>query len=111
MLDRLVPLPPRRTGPIPENLLRKQIKGQRRLLRNARQVVIGVGLTIHPCRDTVPITTYARRFSVEAYCMKCREKREMKNPQQITMKNGRPATQGTCPCCGTKMFRIGKGGS
>jgi hypothetical protein len=24
------------------------------------------------------------------------------------MKNGRPATQGVCPTCGTKMFRIGK---
>ncbi|MFH1647936.1 MAG: DUF5679 domain-containing protein, partial [Chloroflexota bacterium] len=23
-------------------------------------------------------------------------------------KNGKPATQGTCPTCGTKMFRIGK---
>jgi len=32
----------------------------------------------------------------------------MSNPQQITMKNGRPATQGTCPSCGTKMFKIGK---
>ena len=26
----------------------------------------------------------------------------------ITMKNGSPATQGVCPTCGTKMFRIGK---
>ncbi len=26
----------------------------------------------------------------------------------ITMKNGKPATQGVCPTCGTKMFRIGK---
>ncbi|MGR3294783.1 MAG: hypothetical protein ACUZ8A_00880 [Candidatus Bathyanammoxibius sp.] len=25
------------------------------------------------------------------------------------MKNGTPATQGVCPKCGTKMFRIGKG--
>jgi len=25
------------------------------------------------------------------------------------MKNGRPATRGTCPTCSTKMFRIGKG--
>jgi hypothetical protein len=33
---------------------------------------------------------------------------EMKDPKAITMKNGRPATQGTCPKCGTKMFRIGK---
>lgn len=44
---------------------------------------------------------------VEAYCVKCREKRTMKNPEQITMKNGKPATRGVCPNCGTKMFRIG----
>jgi hypothetical protein len=31
----------------------------------------------------------------------------MKNAQQITMKNGKRAAQGTCPVCGTKMFRIG----
>ena len=46
--------------------------------------------------------------SVQAYCVKCRAKREMKDPKAITMKNGKPATQGTCPNCGTKMFRIGK---
>jgi len=45
---------------------------------------------------------------MQAYCMKCRTKKEMKEPKVITMKNGRPATQGTCPTCGTKMFRIGK---
>ena len=45
---------------------------------------------------------------MEAYCMKCKTKREMKSPQQITMKNGRPATQGICPVCDTKMFKIGK---
>ena len=45
---------------------------------------------------------------MEAYCVKCRIKREMGNPQAITMKNGRPATQGVCPVCSTKMFRIGK---
>ena len=45
---------------------------------------------------------------MQAYCMKCRTKREMKDAKAITMKNGRPATQGTCPTCGTKMFRIGK---
>jgi len=41
--------------------------------------------------------------------MKCRTKREIKNPKKIIMKNGRPATQGVCPVCGTKLFRIGKG--
>ncbi len=45
---------------------------------------------------------------MQAYCMKCRAKREMKNTRSIIMKNRRPATQGVCPVCGTKMFRIGK---
>jgi len=45
---------------------------------------------------------------MQAYCMKCRTKREMKDTEAITMKYGKPATQGTCPVCGTKMFRIGK---
>lgn len=42
-----------------------------------------------------------------AYCVKCREKREVSNPEQVTMKNGRKALKGTCPNCGTKMFKIG----
>ena len=45
---------------------------------------------------------------MEAYCVKCREKREIQNPEQITFKNGRPATRGTCSVCSTKIFRIGK---
>ena len=45
---------------------------------------------------------------MQAYCVKCRAKKEMKNAKAITMKNGKPATQGVCPTCGTKMFRIGK---
>ncbi len=45
---------------------------------------------------------------MEAYCMKCRAKREMKNTRAVTMKNGKPGTQGVCPMCGTRMFRIGK---
>ncbi|MEE9236735.1 MAG: DUF5679 domain-containing protein [Thermoplasmata archaeon] len=44
---------------------------------------------------------------VTAYCVKCRSKREMQNPMRIVMKNNKPATKGTCPVCGTKMFRIG----
>jgi RNase P subunit RPR2 len=43
-----------------------------------------------------------------AYCLKCRAKKEMRSPQQVTLKNGRPATKGTCPSCGTAMYRIGK---
>ena len=44
----------------------------------------------------------------EAYCFKCRAKREIKNPQKITLKNKRPAAKGVCPVCGTKVYRIGK---
>jgi galactose-1-phosphate uridylyltransferase len=44
---------------------------------------------------------------VTAYCVKCRAKREVQNPQRIVMKNNKPATTGTCPVCGTKIFRIG----
>ncbi len=47
---------------------------------------------------------------MEAYCFKCRSKREINNPEEVTLKNGRPATHGTCPECGTKVFRIGKSG-
>lgn len=45
---------------------------------------------------------------MEAYCFKCRAKREIRNPQQRKLKNGRPATEGSCPVYGTKVFRIGK---
>jgi DNA-directed RNA polymerase subunit RPC12/RpoP len=44
----------------------------------------------------------------QAYCVKCRKKVEMKNPQKVTLKNGKPAMKGECPNCGTKVFRIGK---
>ena len=45
---------------------------------------------------------------MEGYCLKDKKKVEMKDPKPITMKNGKPATVGTCPVCGTKIYRIGK---
>ncbi|MEM3185180.1 MAG: DUF5679 domain-containing protein [Conexivisphaerales archaeon] len=42
----------------------------------------------------------------EAYCVKCKAKVEIKDPKEVTMKNGRKALQGSCPKCGTKLFRI-----
>ena len=35
----------------------------------------------------------------EGYCVKCRTKREMKGTSSVTLKNGKPATKGTCPTC------------
>jgi hypothetical protein len=45
---------------------------------------------------------------MEAYCVKCKAKKEMKDPQKVTMKNGRTAMKGKCPTCGTSLFRIQK---
>ena len=45
---------------------------------------------------------------MEGYCLKDKKKVEMKDQQPITMKNGKPATVGTCPFCGTKIYKIGK---
>jgi RNase P subunit RPR2 len=44
---------------------------------------------------------------IEGYCMKCKAKHKMQEAKQVKMKNGKPAVQGKCPKCGTKMFRIG----
>lgn len=48
-------------------------------------------------------------LATQAYCVKCKAKREMKGEKQVTMKNGRNALSGTCSVCGTKMFKIGGG--
>lgn len=45
--------------------------------------------------------------AVLAYCVKCKQKREMLNAHEVTMKNGRPALRGICPVCGTSLNRIG----
>jgi pimeloyl-ACP methyl ester carboxylesterase len=46
--------------------------------------------------------------SLEAYCVRCKKKTKIQNPQEVTMKNGRAAVQGTCEVCGTKVYRIGR---
>ena len=46
--------------------------------------------------------------NMEAYCVKCKAKKEMKDAQKVEMKNGRPAMKGKCPDCGTGMYRIMK---
>jgi DNA topoisomerase-1 len=45
---------------------------------------------------------------MEAYCVKCKTKREMDAPQPVFTSNGTPATQGVCPVCSTKLFRMGR---
>lgn len=45
---------------------------------------------------------------VVAQCMKCRQPRTMTEPKAVVLKNGRDASEGKCPVCGTKLFRMGK---
>lgn len=44
---------------------------------------------------------------VKGYCVKCKKSVEIKNPTKVKLSNGKPAVRGTCPQCGTKVFRIG----
>ncbi len=45
---------------------------------------------------------------MEAYCLKCKEKRNMESPLAEFTVTGTPGTRGICPVCGTTMFRMGK---
>jgi DNA topoisomerase I len=45
---------------------------------------------------------------VEGYCVKCRAKREIQNPVAEFNAAGAAITRGTCPVCGTTIYRIGK---
>lgn len=43
----------------------------------------------------------------QAYCVKCKKKIDIEKPEAVTLKNGKKATKGKCPKCGTNVFRIG----
>ena len=45
---------------------------------------------------------------MEAYCMKCKAKREIENAQATFNAVGAPVTRGICPVCGTRMYRTGR---
>ncbi len=44
---------------------------------------------------------------MEAYCVKCKEKREVLEPNAEFNALGTPVTRGKCSVCGTTMYRIG----
>ncbi len=46
----------------------------------------------------------AEEYTGEAYCVKCKEKREFTGHVEET--NGRRFAKGICPVCGTKVTRI-----
>lgn len=42
----------------------------------------------------------------EGYCVKCREKRTIKNGRVEKSESGRRMAKGTCPVCGTNVTRF-----
>ena len=48
---------------------------------------------------------------MKAYCVKCREKREIKTATATFTKRAQPATRGVCGVCGTSVFRMGRTGA
>jgi len=45
---------------------------------------------------------------LEAYCVKCKTKREIVNPRAEFTASGGAGTRGTCAVCGTTVFRMGR---
>ena len=45
---------------------------------------------------------------MEAYCMKCKTKREIINPEATFNAKASPVTVGVCAICGTKLYRMGR---
>ena len=45
---------------------------------------------------------------MKAYCVKCKDKRDMESPAAEFTATGTPGTRGKCPVCGTTMYRMGK---
>ena len=43
---------------------------------------------------------------MEAYCVKCKQKRNMDPVERVILKNGRPAARGVCPVCSTRMMKF-----
>jgi Domain of unknown function (DUF5679) len=75
------------------------------------ETLFSLEAALYPCGCCLGPTfsTSSESTVATGYCMKCKAQREIQNAKQITMKNGRPATEGACPVCGTKIFKIGAG--
>ncbi len=45
---------------------------------------------------------------ITAYCVSCRQKVDIEEPEPVWTRKGLPATRGHCPICGTTVFRMGR---
>jgi hypothetical protein len=59
-----------------------------------------------PVMMTTTNSVTTQQDNTMGYCVKCKSKHEIVNPQKVAMKNGKPALKGTCKVCNTAMFKI-----
>jgi ssDNA-binding Zn-finger/Zn-ribbon topoisomerase 1 len=90
LLTRIVKAEEKMPGPEATSAPAKRPRGRPRLVRPA------------------PLPDRASKPDSQGYCMKCRDTREIEDPEAVTLANGRSALEGACPVCGTHMIRIVK---
>lgn len=65
-------------------------------------------ILLSPTPPPSPERTLEGATQVEGYCVKCKTRRLMQDPQAVTTQADRPAIRGVCPICGSKMFKLGQ---
>jgi hypothetical protein len=70
--------------------------------------LVATELPIRELRQPASSNSIQGGTSMQAYCLKCRSHRDINDAEQVTFKNGRPATRGKCSVCNSTVFRIGK---
>jgi len=75
------------------------------LLARLYDLCYAVNNTHIPCGDFYP-KEFWKMADQEAYCVKCRATRTMKDAKIVTNDKGRKMAKGVCPVCGTKMTRF-----
>jgi hypothetical protein len=65
-------------------------------------------LPVKEPENTTDVQKEAESLLIEAYCVKCKKKTQVRDAHEVTMKNGRIAIRGTCAVCGTNLHRMGR---
>jgi hypothetical protein len=70
-----------------------------------------IGWRANPCGGSVRISPATENrggqaMEYEGYCVKCREKRTIKDGKVEKTAKGRPIAKGKCPECGTTVTRF-----
>ena len=114
LLDPAALPPPRTINPritsATEQFILKamELNSQSRFQTAAEMKQVLLSLIVSPPQVpvTMPAAPMPTQQIVTAYCVKERQKRQMKDAKRVTLKNGRPAMRGVCSVCGTKMFKF-----